>query len=292
MDASPPSWRSQTSVVESLHQRPTRCDIVSGTDPVSWEAGYVTQWNISFFFFFFFFKGCIRATKQTCIPSVFLTCVCVCACACALGALLMKVQPLMAHSAATWTVQSRPKFSICGHKRRTDTVALSFLSATLTQALSQNTHTHTHTHTAGVTAVDGRFWRFSAALGLCLCCRSKKMGRWSRASYPDSLLLLFSSIRFLLSSSLSWSQESWRSDILNSGTDGAGGEKVGGEDWIICRRSPLLSFSTRGRRKAGVCVINLSSFDISLYKSNLEIRSFDSLYFRVYCRVAAGPERM
>lgn len=78
-------------------------------------------------FFFFFSKG---ASVQTSTIQFLMF-----ACAYALSMMLRRLLQLIAHSAATWTVQSRPNFSIHRHKRKL-TPSLCLSSATLTQALS------------------------------------------------------------------------------------------------------------------------------------------------------------
>lgn len=72
--------------------------------------------------------------------------------------LFLQALQLIAHSAATWTVQSRPNFSIHRHKRKL-TPSLCLSSATLTQALSLK-----HTVWLMEVAVNGHFWRFSYAM--------------------------------------------------------------------------------------------------------------------------------
>ena len=146
--------------------------MVSGSDPLSLVVDDVTRWYV--FLFFFFFKGCIRAAKQKCmcvcacicvcvdvcgcVCVCVWTCMCVCLCLYALGTLLLQVLQLIAHSAATWTVQSRPNFSIHRHKRKL-TPSLCLASATLTQALSLK-----RTARLKLMAVSGHFWRFSYAV--------------------------------------------------------------------------------------------------------------------------------
>lgn len=78
----------------------------------------------SLFFFFQRVHLCNKTDKHHPILNV-----------CVSGSLLL----LIAHSAATWTVQLRPNFSIYKHKRKL-TPCLCLSSATLTQALSPVTH--------------------------------------------------------------------------------------------------------------------------------------------------------
>lgn len=77
----------------------------------------------------------------------------------ALGTLLLQTLQSIAYSAATWTVEASPNFSIHRHKRK----------LTLSLCLFPDT-THRHTHTwklrLQVIVVDGHFWRFSYAMPL------------------------------------------------------------------------------------------------------------------------------
>lgn len=77
---------------------------------------------------------------------------CMCVCLCALGTLLLQVLQLIAHSAATWTVQSRPNFSIHRHKRK--------LTPSLCLSSATHTDTGSFTETLSEAEGDGCQWPF------------------------------------------------------------------------------------------------------------------------------------
>lgn len=92
----------------SLHQQLAYC-MLYGVWP--WPTFLGAGWRHAMkhpFFFFFFFKGCIRAAKSHFPYNPKDMCLCLCVCT---GTLLLQVLALMAHSAATWTVQAEPNFS-------------------------------------------------------------------------------------------------------------------------------------------------------------------------------------
>lgn len=156
MDASPPSWQSQASFVVLC----TNCRHAAAVRFLAlthFPQRSVTSLNETSLFFSFLFKGCICATERTCLPSILLTCAR--RYACALGALFMKVLPLIAHSAATCAVQSRPNFSIRKHKRKLTLLLRLFFLLCHTDGRSF-TETRTGLETHSEAACDGCRWPF------------------------------------------------------------------------------------------------------------------------------------
>lgn len=144
--------------------------------------------------FFLFIKGCICAKSWHAHANS--NGVCVCALVYVLCKLLVHVLQLIAHSAATWTVQLRPNFSI---QTQTDTVSLSFLCHTDTDFLTENTHLH------GNTQKGCRWWLWMGISGgslmPCPCSFLFVLPVNEMGAFPQtSSRLLASSFRFLLPS--------------------------------------------------------------------------------------------
>lgn len=132
----------------SLHQLPWCCCIVPGPDPLSLAVADGTRWRT--FYFFFHDGASVRQSSHAPSDSALWMLVCVhelhCYC---------WVLQSVARSAATWTVQSRPNFSIHRNKNK-PTPSLCHFCATPRQTLSRKAHSCLKTGSRA--AGDGCHW--------------------------------------------------------------------------------------------------------------------------------------